>query len=72
MALRIVPFGRANPIVPVRESLCLRSSSYALVGRGHSARLFLVDRPGLVILVIECSAQQFKGTGEVSGSALVE
>ncbi|CAI9263956.1 unnamed protein product [Lactuca saligna] len=27
---------------------------------------------GLVILVIECSAQQFKGTGEVSGSALVE
>lgn len=27
---------------------------------------------GLVILVIECSAQQFKGRGEVSGSALVE
>ncbi|KAI3664597.1 hypothetical protein L1987_89644 [Smallanthus sonchifolius] len=25
MALRIVPFGRANPIVPVRESLCLRT-----------------------------------------------
>ncbi|KAI3695386.1 hypothetical protein L1987_78383 [Smallanthus sonchifolius] len=34
MALRIVPFGRANPIIPVRESLCLRSSSYALVGQG--------------------------------------